>query len=267
MVKMFVLNISSIDLQDRLTKPRIVHRPAKVHGQPRGRVWVQNAQRRVIVLVNHSYEIHMAAARRSRAASASALASAPASAAARESGADILPQLADADWETRHVLKPAPFLHISRGREIPLHVIGASDSAILVQLSTIEGLGNGLFAGKDFEAGEIVTGYSGLEITHAQATALMRRGLGSHIRSLWLMQSAIYGHKMPHKGYFGGSFVNHHASDANAEFFNIDTCGGCLRTVVIRTTRAVRAGEELFLNYGKTYFEQNRLEDATADSL
>jgi len=70
---------------------------------------------------------------------------------------------------------------------------------------------------------------------------------------------------MPHDGYYGGSFVNHHATDANAEFFNIDTCGGCLRTVTIRTTRAVRAGDEIFINYGKTYFAQNQIVDATAE--
>lgn len=45
-----------------------------------------------------------------------------------------------------------------------------------------------------------------------------------------------------------GSIYNHH-KNYNVEWINID------KTMVYRTTRDIYAGEELFINYGPSYFE------------
>jgi SET domain-containing protein len=141
--------------------------------------------------------------------------------------------------------------------------------------STIPEAGNGVFAARDFEKGEPVTAYEGEIINHAEAQARRSQGHGSHLRTLVSQRWAIDGLRLtPDMRNVGAaSMINHgEKPNCNVLFDWVDTAefeadlkkwmatsfapypNPRGRLIVARATRNIRAGEELFVYYGRDYW-------------
>ena len=149
--------------------------------------------------------------------------------------------------------------------------------------SGIAGAGLGLFATRDFQAGEPITEYTGQLISHAQGRKLSLADR-SHVRARFGFRDAIDGKRMPdgtpitdpatqmagrgiaafaNDAYNSATYSNNAdfdiknspATDAIIERGNInrlDREGE--RVVFIRATRLIKAGEEIFIPYGTDYW-------------
>ena len=135
-------------------------------------------------------------------------------------------------------------------RRRPTTYPGATvDNGLLVRPSTIEGAGSGLFADRDFARHEIITKYEG-PIAMVPKTRPPKHEM-SHWASLIPSQWVVQGLRAPVTGKGGGSFINHVASRANAEFVKNNEAGHRFYGVYIKARRPIKKGEEIFLTYGR----------------
>lgn len=159
------------------------------------------------------------------------------------------------------------------------------DDNLTLSKSSIAEAGDGLYALRDFEAGEVITTYTGQVVPYKEARMRRDSGEGSHLRSLITMYYAIDGNRDENGNYltnkrtqlFGkgvAQMVNHADEEfANARFDFVDsdvnkrridewlrgnytmTPLPTERTVVLIAKRDIEAGEEIFVNYGSDYWE------------
>ena len=119
-----------------------------------------------------------------------------------------------------------------------------SRMGLLVEVRAVPGMGSGLFAKRDLAKGQLVLGY-----------------FGKHYASESLYDEAFPdadgGYVMAHRGeYFDGEgieqlakYVNHNRKLRNLEFVDDEDSP----YVQLRLTRAVKAGQQLFTDYGDQY--------------
>lgn len=145
---------------------------------------------------------------------------------------------------------------------------------LVIKPSSIEGAGLGLFAGRDYKKGEVITFYDGEIISHAEAKRREAQSVDTHIRShiqlKWDIDGRLVDPNDPSKGK--ASFINHkpRGEGANVEFDHVDTnVNKALlekflrgqrveldpreRRTFVYALRSIRKGEEFFVNYGKDY--------------
>jgi hypothetical protein len=152
--------------------------------------------------------------------------------------------------------------------------------------STIPNAGNGLFARRDFAANERITIYEGEIITYTEAVARRARKEATHLRAHIQREYAIDGLKLSDGtpitdpitqvvGIGGGAFANDNkGGEANAEFDWVDSPANEAifkqimafssyarldpkeRITFLRATRAIKAGEEIFIDYGEDYWSE-----------
>ena len=117
--------------------------------------------------------------------------------------------------------------------------------------SGIPSAGYGLFAARDFERGEYITYYDGERITRKVALERRQCGRDSHIRSVAPMHECIDGFTGETILYGRGcaSLVNDN-TDNNCALIN----STWTPDVLLRATRDISQGEELFASYGKAYW-------------
>lgn len=130
-----------------------------------------------------------------------------------------------------------------------------------VKASTLKHAGNGCFTTKTFKKGEYVTEYDGQRIGWEDAKRRRRLGIDAYIRTLYFGWIYIDGLCDPEavKGKGGGSFVND-GKDCkinNLTWYLDDREGGTPR-MLLKASRNIQTGEELFVSYGKTYWRQRR---------
>lgn len=112
----------------------------------------------------------------------------------------------------------------------------------VLKTSTLPNSGKGLFADKDYKKGEFVTYYSGtvtnIPIEGDRVLQINKKtwinGEGPCIKSTAL-----------------GDYLNH-CLPANTRFC---ISSHVINLVCIKTTKAVKAGSEFFINYGKDYWD------------
>lgn len=130
--------------------------------------------------------------------------------------------------------------------------------AVEPTVSAIPGAGVGLRAMRTFLAGDDVTYFDGEEIDYAEARRRKEAGQGTHLRRLLFGTSVIDGirgedvlqNMTKYIGRGGASISNHEEKRlCNADFDHY------LNAVVIKATRTIRRGEEIFVNYGKDYWK------------
>lgn len=122
-----------------------------------------------------------------------------------------------------------------------LALYAKSPCTAVLKTSTIPNSGQGLFADKDYKKGEFVTYYSGtvtnVFIEGDRVLEINKKswidGTGPCTRSTAL-----------------GDYINH-CLPVNVKFC---ISSHKLNTVCIRTTKAVEAGTEFFINYGRDYW-------------
>lgn len=134
--------------------------------------------------------------------------------------------------------------------------------------SLLSNAGLGLFATRDIRKGDVVTEYGGEVVDHAYATLLLRTKQDSHLRCIVPMFQALDGRVRGSTftlDYYNdndllGSFAN--SSDtANVKYFTCRrTCGRvhpyggvAAEKVVLKATRSIAKGEEIYVNYGISY--------------
>jgi uncharacterized protein len=140
-------------------------------------------------------------------------------------------------------------------------------TSLLVKKSTIPGAGYGLFTKEPIKRGRTITEYGGKVIGHKEATELLKQGKDTHLRSIATMFQALDGRitdEFPLTYYeennLLGSFANS-SPEPNAKYFvprhrvgKIHPYGGvAMHAVYITALRDIAAGEEIFVNYGKSY--------------
>ena len=173
-------------------------------------------------------------------------------------------------------LRPLPDIAILRAR---LPMLGGE--SIEARLSAIPGAGRGLFATRAFAKGELVTAYDGPVIHYLPMDQLPRR-YQTHARVLAHRAYTVIGnHPAAHlgeDGYGGGALTNHapRPGMVNAEYSWVDSernrpgGGGTVfnpfqRLLVIKATKAIKAGEEVLCSYGETYWDRQTDDDVGGD--
>jgi hypothetical protein len=165
---------------------------------------------------------------------------------------------------------------------------------VVVQRSTLRGAGLGLFAARDFASNAVITEYDGIIVGWKDALHSRNSGKHSHIRSLSSQHSAIDGARFPVRNIGGGSFINHQPkSSSNAtfivndkynrglirsskglyggacvefnqssnQFSSSDELQECLHDsthILIKATRPIAKGDEIFVNYGRGYWKHDQ---------
>lgn len=131
-------------------------------------------------------------------------------------------------------------------------------NGVEVKPSTLEGAGNGLFACIDFESGDIITEFCGKFITKMEADALKSELKHTHVRTVDFGYLYIDGLKDPISatGKGGASFSNHkRISEANSKFHKVYDTKSARNKIYLKATKRILKDEEIFTNYGKTYWE------------
>jgi hypothetical protein len=130
-----------------------------------------------------------------------------------------------------------------------------------VRTSQIKDAGNGLFATKKFNKGELITGYSGevIDYEEAERRVAANPDAFSHMRTVNRRFSLIDGYKVPKDGYYGGSFANDAQSTQfhnNAKFdvMFLNKIGE--HFVVMRATENIEPDQEIFVDYGADYWKR-----------
>ena len=149
--------------------------------------------------------------------------------------------------------------------------------------------GLGVFAARDFAADEPITRYEGELVEYAEARRRRARDEASHLRKHIPLTWTIDGTRLADgtritrpavelRGAGIGAFCNHSRAAANAVFDFVDCAPNArlLRAIdrgrvvgaseldprervsYIRAARAIRAGEEVFVDYGDDYWAGQR---------
>ena len=131
-----------------------------------------------------------------------------------------------------------------------------------IRRSTLIGVtvkNRGLFACRTFYTNELITEYTGPQITRDEALKLKREGRASHVRKL-NYDSCIDGDKCPIKGQGVAQFANDASPEGrnNAHFeIKFDPTTATLRCF-LKAARVIQADEEIFVCYGSNYWIINR---------
>jgi SET domain-containing protein len=139
--------------------------------------------------------------------------------------------------------------------------------------SLIPGAGMGLFAMRDIRKGEVVTEYGGEVVDIKRAKELMAAGEDTHLLTVVSQHEALDGRVRPEAGFtleyyyrndLMGSFANS-TDKPNVKYVERSRSHGRVhpygaaasKCMVLRATRDIRAGEEIYSNYGKGYIRRH----------
>lgn len=131
------------------------------------------------------------------------------------------------------------------------------EDGLRVKQSTLPNVGMGLFAMRDFSSGSIICEYIGEYID----TKELERRYGNDVGQYAIVvandsrENPIYiDARETNKGY--GRFINHVSmSEANAEFVSYPKRSGeKYDRVMVEAVRTIKAGEEIFVDYGNEYW-------------
>jgi hypothetical protein len=120
--------------------------------------------------------------------------------------------------------------------------------------------GNGLFALRPFEEGEVVARYSGTRATYTEFMAAWEAGLtsGDYLAVSYGSgdgegDDAQYVDATDASASAIGRYANHNVRKQNAQLCSSDEFGFGLEFIM--TTKAVPAGGEILLDYGREYWD------------
>jgi len=126
-----------------------------------------------------------------------------------------------------------------------------------IELRSSPGRGQGLYALRDFEPGELVAQYSGVRATYAEFQRAWEHGVTS---GDYLFESRVgeggegqqFVDATRDRGCALGRFVNHSVRKKNTDLVSLPLLSG---VEYVQTTRLVKAGEEFFTDYGTDYWD------------
>ena len=119
----------------------------------------------------------------------------------------------------------------------------------VVKKSGVNDGGYGVFAGRDYQKGEVVEKCVFLELSNNIETTKIRPELRNYV---------FQSHLTPGNeiiAFGNGSLFNHHDKPNLETLFNSDKKDK--RIMLYSATRPIKRGDELFINYGKGWFERH----------
>ncbi len=134
------------------------------------------------------------------------------------------------------------------------------EAGVFVGPSTLEGAGRGVFATTSFEGGDVVTEYVGRIIKDSTVYKLALKHQHYYIAQIdrvWSIDGERWPGIQEGKAKRVGSLIN----DSRGLLpYNVKTlrCSEFRKRLFVVATRAISPGEELFLNYGKGYWETQK---------
>lgn len=123
---------------------------------------------------------------------------------------------------------------------------------VYVAKSTIEGAGKGLFAKVDIQKGEVIGEYKGEVITDEEYDRRTQEGLGNYGVDIGDGLILDCGQKMCPMGYANDAYGLKRVGKNNSYFIQDE-----LRVFVV-ALRDIKAGEEIFVSYGRAYWKAQR---------
>ncbi len=143
------------------------------------------------------------------------------------------------------------------GRGVRVGVLG---DGVELRPSGIPRAGRGLFATRAFPRGAFITRYDGELITRDVANRRREQGLDTHIRTLHEgSYFVIDGLRSDSAGMGGGAFANdsRDPKTTNAKWWTgpKNPANPLMTFVYLQAARDIRPGEEIFVSYGKGYWE------------
>lgn len=140
-------------------------------------------------------------------------------------------------------------------RDIP--VIG---SGIELRVSRIPNSGRGVFASRDFQKDEIVTLYFGHLFGESERAGMQSLGKGTHCKPLQFKHSYLDGVKTAFVGMHAGQLLNQgDKNTCNCEWIMLEAKSASNRHLAIRATRYIFPGEELYISYGRKFWDEQRM--------
>jgi hypothetical protein len=145
--------------------------------------------------------------------------------------------------------------------EFPIKLVAPPahmNQGVFVGKSLIPGAGNGLFANKKFEQGDIVTTFGGSLIWADEWAKLPdeMRNYAKKVREYDLVIDGRVGY-----GNQKGRWMNHRSKNANVEWGDLKKVSGDSSGMFmpIYAKRTIEPGEEILINYGKGFAETRGL--------
>ena len=122
---------------------------------------------------------------------------------------------------------------------------------LVIKKSTLPGAGKGLFTLSDIKKGKLVCEYEGEKITWADATARNDKNKGGYV---YYINEKICIDAYEYKNTFG-RYANDAAGLTRLKGVrNNSTYDVIKNKVFIRATRNIPAGSEIFVSYGRSYW-------------
>jgi hypothetical protein len=128
----------------------------------------------------------------------------------------------------------------------------------IVKKSKLEGGGYGVFAGTNYNEGDPVEKCVFLELSNSKDSENVRPELDHYV---------FASHVTPGKEVlvFGNGSLFNHSDTPNLELI-YDSKKLDKRIVVYRATKDIKKGDELFINYGKEWFNKHGMEKKVSKS-
>jgi len=149
----------------------------------------------------------------------------------------------------------------ARGRflsEAQIRSLATVGNGLEVCISRIPNSGRGVFATRDYEKGVIVTLYFGHSFGEKHRVMLQEAGRGTHAKPLHSKHQYLDGVKTVFKGMHAAQLLNHATGGmCNCAWAYLESrpiTGERLLAVVAK--RAIKAGEELYVSYGKKFWDE-----------
>jgi hypothetical protein len=133
-------------------------------------------------------------------------------------------------------------------------------NGIELRESRISGAGRGLYTTRDFKLNEIITFYVGHLFSEKERIHMQQAGLGTHCKPLQLKHTYLDGVKIAFKGMGAAQLVNHGSkTTVNCDWIYLDVHPGSgSKVIALRATRDVVQGEELYVNYGTKFWNEQQ---------
>ena len=157
-----------------------------------------------------------------------------------------------------HLERTEPVIKANRISRDELQLISTVGKGLDVRISRIPNSGRGVFALRNFEQGEIVTLYFGHPFGEAHRKLLQEEGRGTHAKPVDFKHKYLDGVKSVFMGMHAAQLLNQGSSEAcNCDWATLELrSNNAEKILAIRAVRDIKAGEELYISYGKKYWDE-----------
>jgi hypothetical protein len=160
----------------------------------------------------------------------------------------------------RVLVPPRPTCQLTHEEIRRIPVVG---KGIELRMSRVPDGGRGVFATRDFAPNELVTLYFGHRFGEAHRKHIQQNNRGTHVKPLQFKHEYLDGIKIALGGMHAGQLLNQGSfSYQNCDWVLIDVRPSSgERLLGIRAIRRIFPGEELYVSYGKKFWDELEMKD------